>query len=207
MIRKQFPVWQIVKAWAIATLMAMPGCQANAEKSEPKSAAGPRSARSGQLASLTLTSPVFSEGAPIPKKYTGDGPDVSPPLAWTGLPTGTKELALVCDDPDAPQAEAWVHWVIYNIPVDVVGLREGVEKKFQPADPAGAAQGKNSWPSENIGYRGPQPPPGKPHRYYFALYALDAKLSLPAGLNKKTLFEAMNDHVIGEGRLMGTFQR
>jgi Raf kinase inhibitor-like YbhB/YbcL family protein len=207
MVRKQFAVWKMVRAWAVAALMATSGCQANAEKSDPQFAAGPRPAHSGQVAKLTLTSSAFAEGAPIPKKYTGEGDDVSPPLSWSGLPTGTKELALVCDDPDASPTEPWVHWVIYDIPAGVAGLREGVEKKPQPLEPGGAAQGKNSWPSDNIGYRGPKPPPGKPHRYYFALYALDAKLSLPAGLNKKALFEAMNDHVIGDGRLMGTFQR
>ncbi|MGW8258439.1 MAG: YbhB/YbcL family Raf kinase inhibitor-like protein, partial [Thermoguttaceae bacterium] len=90
--------------------------------------------------SIQITSTAFQDGQPIPKKYTGDGADVSPPLAWTGIPEKTKELVLICDDPDAPTAEPWVHWVIYKIPVNVKGLKEGIPKKTRLTDPPGALQ-------------------------------------------------------------------
>lgn len=158
---------------------------------------------------IKLTSPAFAEGAAIPKKYTGEGEDVSPPLEWTGLPEGTKELALVCDDPDAPRKEPWVHWVIYKIPPDTKGLAEGVPRTARPKHPAGALQGKNSWPDgENLGYRGPMPPKGHgPHRYFFTLYALDHVLDAEPGLTKEELIRKMSGHVLGIGRCMGTYER
>jgi Raf kinase inhibitor-like YbhB/YbcL family protein len=118
-------------------------------------------------------------------------------------------LALICDDPDAPTTEPWVHWAIYKIPADVKSLPEGVPRKSRLKEPAGAMQGKNSWPaSEAIGYRGPMPPPGHGvHHYYFKLYALDVPLTAEPGLDKKALIEIMNDHVLAEGVLMGTYQR
>jgi Raf kinase inhibitor-like YbhB/YbcL family protein len=204
MIARRLDVQSAGGLAALGMLLVLLGCQASAEKSD--GGARPRPAGSGQVAKITLTSEAFADGSPIPKKYSGDGADVSPPLSWTGVPAETKEFALVCDDPDAPQNPPWIHWVIYNISADATVLKEGIERKPQPRDLPGAAQGQNSWPGDNIGYRGPEPPPGKPHRYIFSLYALDAKLSLPAGLNKKALIEAMNDHVLGEGRLTGTFQ-
>ena len=158
---------------------------------------------------LTLSSSAFTQGHPIPKKYTGEGEDVSPPLAWSGLPAGTKELALICDDPDAPRDEPWVHWVIYKIPATASGLPEGVPKKSRLKEPAGALQGKNSWPEgENIGYGGPMPPPGHGvHHYYFKLYALDMALEVEPGLNKKALLEKMQGHILAETELMGTYER
>jgi len=158
---------------------------------------------------LQITSSAFTQGHPIPKKYTGEGDDVSPPLSWSGLPEGTKELALICDDPDAPQPEPWVHWVIYQISADVKGLPEGVPRKARLKEPHGALQGKNSWPpSDAIGYRGPLPPPGHGvHHYYFKLYALDAPLTVEPGLDKKAVLEKVNEHVLAEGVLMGTYQR
>ncbi len=158
---------------------------------------------------LTLSSSAFTQGHPIPKKYTGEGEDVSPPLAWSGLPAGTKELALICDDPDAPRDEPWVHWVIYKIPAAASGLPEGVPKKSRLKEPAGALQGKNSWPEgENIGYGGPMPPPGHGvHHYYFKLYALDMALEVEPGLNKKALLEKMQGHILAEAALMGIYER
>jgi len=158
---------------------------------------------------LAITSSAFVQGHPIPKKYTGEGADVSPPLAWSGAPEGTKELALICDDPDAPTTEPWVHWVIYKIPAATKGLPEGVARKTKPKEPVGALQGKNSWPAgDNIGYRGPMPPPGHGvHHYYFKLYALDAPLDVEAGLDKKASLEKMRDHVLAESVLMGTYER
>jgi Raf kinase inhibitor-like YbhB/YbcL family protein len=157
---------------------------------------------------IQITSPAFTQGQPIPKKHTGDGVDVSPPLTWSGLSADTKELALICDDPDAPQAEPWVHWVIYKIPADAKGLVEGVPRNPELKEPAGALQGQNSWPAaEATGYRGPKPPPGKVHRYYFKLYALDAPLQPKPGLDKKALLEQMKGHILGQGELMGTYKR
>jgi Raf kinase inhibitor-like YbhB/YbcL family protein len=158
---------------------------------------------------IQITSTAFSQGQRISKKYSGEGEDLSPPLAWTGVPEGTKELALICDDPDAPTDEPWVHWVIYKIPADAKGLPEGVAKTAQLQEPPGAVQGKNSWPSgQTVGYRGPMPPPKHgPHRYFFKLYALDAKLTLAAGASKQQLLGATAGHVIGEGELMGTYER
>lgn len=158
---------------------------------------------------LKLTSPAFQPGQPIPKKYTGEGEDLSPPLEWSNVPEGTQEFALICDDPDAPVSEPWVHWVIYKIPGNVTKLPEGIAKTAKLSNPPGALQGKNSWPSgQTIGYRGPMPPPGHGrHRYYFRLYALDKPLDLAAGATKKELLAAMKGHVLAEGELMGTYER
>ncbi len=158
---------------------------------------------------IQITSSAFIQGHPIPKKYTGEGADVSPPLSWTGIPEGTKELVLICDDPDAPTAEPWVHWVIYKIPADTQGLPEGVPRKPRLKEPPGAMQGRNSWPaSEAIGYRGPMPPPGHGvHHYYFKLYALEAHMVVEPGLDKKAIMEEISDHILAEGVLMGTYQR
>src|SRR3989304_2756237 len=126
--------------------------------------------------SIQLTSSAFTDGSPIPARHTCDGPDVSPMLKWSGAPAGTKSFALICDDPDAP-AGTWVHWVIYGIPPDTTDLPEGV-----PPDetlPDGSRQGKNDF--GRIGYGGPCPPPGKPHRYYFKIYALDTAPKPGAG--------------------------
>ncbi len=151
---------------------------------------------------LTIVSPAFKQGSPIPKKYTGDGPDVSPPLNWDGIPEGTKSLALISDDPDAPVG-TWVHWVIFNIPPTEKGLPEGVPKQNTLTN--GAKQGTNDF--RKVGYNGPAPPPGKPHRYYFKLYALDTILDLPAGAKKSDLLKAMEGHILSQAEYMGTYQR
>ena len=156
-----------------------------------------------------LTSTAFTHGAPIPKKHTGDGQDLSPPLAWSSLPAESRQLALICDDPDAPVAEPWVHWVIYKIPADAGGLPEGVPHDAQLAKPKGALQGQNSWPSgQTVGYRGPAPPKGHgTHHYHFKLYALDKELGLSAGATKQNLLSAMKGHILAEGELIGTYER
>ena len=155
---------------------------------------------------LTVTSTAFAPGQSIPRKYTADGKDISPPLAWSNLPPGTKELALIVDDPDAPRAQAWVHWVIYKIPPDVAGLAEGIPATAKLSTPPGALQGKNDFRA--TGYGGPAPPPGHGvHRYYFKLYALDAPLDLQAGADKGALLAAMEGRVLAEGQLIGTYQR
>ena len=156
-----------------------------------------------------LTSSGFQQGHPIPKKYTGEGADVSPPLSWSGIPEGTKELVLICDDPDAPANEPWVHWVIYGIPADVSELSEGIPRKPHLKAPHGALQGKNSWPAnEATGYRGPMPPSGHGvHHYYFKLYALDTQVEMDPGLDKRAVMEKISDHVLAECVLMGTYER
>lgn len=159
--------------------------------------------------SIQVSSNAFKAGAPIPKKYSEDGEDVSPPLAWQNVPEGTKELALICDDPDAPTPEPWVHWILYKIPADVRELPEGVPTDAELKSPAGALQGLNSWPSgRKVGYRGPAPPSKHgTHHYHFRLYALDAPLSLDAKADKKALLAAMKGHILAEGEIVGTYQR
>ncbi|MCS7309041.1 MAG: YbhB/YbcL family Raf kinase inhibitor-like protein [Armatimonadota bacterium] len=155
----------------------------------------------GARMDIRLTSTAFPEGGMIPKKYTCDGEDVSPPLTWDNVPEGTKSFALICDDPDAPMG-TWVHWVLFNLPADVRSLPEAV-----PPDkelPSGARQGTNDF--RKIGYGGPCPPSGT-HRYYFKLYALDTMLDLPAGCSKAQLLKAMDGHVLAEGQLMGKYSR
>lgn len=158
---------------------------------------------------IEVTSTAFAHGQPIPKAHTGEGADVSPPISWSGVPERTQELALICEDPDAPTAEPWVHWVIYKIPASVSSLPEGIQNRARLKDPPGMLQGKNSWPSgQTIGYRGPLPPRGHGrHRYYFRLYALEAKLVISPGVDKKALMEEIKDHVLEEGQLVGTYER
>jgi Raf kinase inhibitor-like YbhB/YbcL family protein len=141
----------------------------------------------------------------MPKKYTGEGKDVSPPLEWSDPPAGTQTLALICDDPDAPRG-TWDHWVLWNLPGTLRALPENVARTETLPELGGAVQGKNSWP--NLGYNGPMPPPGNgTHHYHFVLYALDAKLDLAPGAGKKDLAAAMKSHVLGEARLTATYSR
>jgi len=151
---------------------------------------------------MKLTSSAFNEGQPIPAKYTCDGTNVSPPLKWSGAPPAAKSLALICDDPDAPVG-TWVHWVLYDLQPAISELGEGVPP-LNPL-PNGAHQGVNDF--RKIGYGGPCPPPGKPHRYFFKIYALDQPLQLKPGATKKELLAAMEGHVLAEGQLIGTYQR
>lgn len=156
----------------------------------------------GSALALELNSPAFKTKTTIPAKYTCEGPDVSPALKWATPPAGTKGLALICDDPDAPGG-TWVHWVIYNIPPDAEGLSENIprDKKLD----SGALQGTNSW--GKIGYGGPCPPPGPAHRYFFKLYALDAALDLKPGATKQQVEGAMEGHVLDRAELVGLFSR
>jgi Raf kinase inhibitor-like YbhB/YbcL family protein len=158
-----------------------------------------------KVMNLTLTSTAFAEGLPIPRLYTGEGKDISPPLAWTspgGMPANTKSFALIADDPDAPMG-TWVHWVLYDLPGDTKGLPENIARTPTLAD--GAKQGITDF--RRVGYGGPMPPPGKPHRYFFKLYALDKLLDLKPGATKKDVEAAMKGHILAEGQLMGTYQR
>ena len=156
----------------------------------------------GATMKIQITSTAFAEGQPIPPRHAFDNQDVSPALHWAGVPPAAQSLALICDDPDAPMG-TWVHWVIYDLPSATAGLAEGVAKS--PELTNGAKQGMNDY--KKIGYGGPCPPPGKPHRYFFKLYALDAMTGLQPGATKKELLKAMDGHVLAEGQLMGTYQR
>jgi Raf kinase inhibitor-like YbhB/YbcL family protein len=151
---------------------------------------------------FTLRSSDFANGADIPRAFTCDGEDRSPALEWSEAPAGTKSFALIADDPDAPVG-TWVHWVIFNIPGGVQSLKGVVEKKDQLAD--GTRQGRNDF--HKTGYNGPCPPPGKPHRYFFKLYALSGELKLPAGASKSELERAMEGHILGRAEWLGRYQR
>jgi Raf kinase inhibitor-like YbhB/YbcL family protein len=151
---------------------------------------------------FSISSESFKNGGEIPKKYTCDGADVSPELSWTEPPSGTQSLALIADDPDAP-AGTWTHWVLFNVPPATTHLAEGVNKVDEL--PGGACQGRNDF--RKIGYNGPCPPPGKPHRYFFKLYALNTTLNLNAGSSKQELEQAMQGHITGKAELMGSYRR
>jgi Raf kinase inhibitor-like YbhB/YbcL family protein len=167
--------------------MCLPGCtnenEQNVQESEDEMA-------------VKLTSSAFTEGEMIPKKYTCDAENVSPPLALSGVPEGTKSLALIMDDPDAP-AGTWVHWVLFNIPADEDSFPEGVSGVGE--------QGKNT--SGKLSYGGPCPPKGRAHRYFFKIYALDTLLELTAGATKGELEKEIQGHILAQGQLMGKYQR
>lgn len=145
---------------------------------------------------LDLTSTAFQEGQTIPTRYTADGENVSPPLQWSQAPDETQSFALICEDPDAPRG-TFTHWVLFNLPPDARRLAEGT--------PQGAAQGSNDF--HKVGYGGPSPPPGKPHRYFFKLFALDRRMDLPENATRDKLLSAMKDHILAEGQLMGKYGR
>ena len=155
--------------------------------------------------SFSISSASFEDGASIPSKYTCQAEDVSPALAWSGVPDGAQSLALIVDDPDAPDPAApkmiWVHWVLYNLPANSSGLAEAVAVE---ALPQGTLQGTNDW--KNTGYGGPCPPIGE-HRYFIKLYALDSALPDLDQPSKDALLEAMEGHVLAEAQLMGTYQK
>jgi len=167
-------------------------------------ACGAVETRPTTLPSIELSSPAFQTGQAIPPRYTCDGEDSSPPLQWGDPPEGTRSFALIMDDPDAP-AGTWVHWVVYNLPVEVRELPEGASRARarEFSLPQGAIQGKTSF--NRADYGGPCPPSGE-HRYFFRLYALDTTLEESA-LDKKALLKAMEGHILAQGELMGVYQR
>ncbi|RMD88559.1 MAG: YbhB/YbcL family Raf kinase inhibitor-like protein [Alphaproteobacteria bacterium] len=154
---------------------------------------------------FTISSPAFANLGEIPRRHTCEGDDVSPPLAWSGAPEGTRSLALIVDDPDAPDPRApkmtWVHWVLYNLPAESRGLPEAVSPA---ALPPGTREGRNDW--KRTGYGGPCPPIGR-HRYYFKLYALDTVLPDLGTPTKAVLLEAIEGHVLAEAVLVGTYKK
>jgi Raf kinase inhibitor-like YbhB/YbcL family protein len=157
------------------------------------------------IMTLTLTSTAFTAGGEIPKKYTCDGDDTSPPLTWSGTPDGTQSFVLIVDDPDAPDPKApqrtWVHWVLYDIPPAATSLPEGAKSGNLPK---GTKEGRNDW--KRTGYGGPCPPTGR-HRYFHKLYALDNTLPEMKGPTKQDLEKAMSGHVLAKAELIGTYQR
>lgn len=155
---------------------------------------------------MKLTSVAFGDNEKIPLRYSGDGEDISPPLTWNGLPQGVAELALVCDDPNAPTPKPWVHWVIYGLDPGLTGLPEAIPTDKELLKPVKARQGTNSW--GRIGYGGPAPPHGHGvHHYHFTLYALGKRLDLKAGLDKESLLGAIKGVVVAQTTLTGTYQR
>ena len=151
-----------------------------------------------------IGSPAFSDGGPIPRAHTCDGADLSPPLTWTGAPDGTKEFALICDDPDAP-AGTWVHWVLYGMPAGTTGLASGIPKDAELKKPVTARQGVTDF--RKVGYGGPCPPPGPAHHYHFTLYALSETLQLPAGATKAVLLDAIKKITLEQAKLIGRYGR
>ena len=157
---------------------------------------------------IAVGSPTLQADQTMPRDYTPDGRNVSPPLTWGALPAGTKEMAVICEDPDAGNPPPFSHWVVYRIPATAKGLPEGL-----PIDPAvalppeiaGAVQGVSGF--RRPIYRGPAPPPGKPHHYHFVVYAIDTNLDLKPGLNRAELLSAIQGHVIGKGELVATYER
>jgi Raf kinase inhibitor-like YbhB/YbcL family protein len=178
--------------WGLALLVAG-GCAGGEEKASKK----PEQRRKTVL---TVRSDAFASGTRIPQRhaYKGEGDNVSPALSWSRVPKDTRELALICDDPDAPVAEPWVHWVLYHIPPTATGIPEG--------ESAGGTPGKNSWGETAWG--GPMPPKGHgTHHYQFRVYALALPVALEAGATKQELLAAMQGHILAEGELVGTYSR
>ncbi len=154
------------------------------------------------MQNISISTEAFRAGETVPAEYTCDGRNVSPELSWGTVPSGAKSIALIMDDPDAPRG-TFVHWVLYNIPADTGKLAGGVPRTETLGD--GSSQGMTDF--GRPGYGGPCPPPGKPHRYYFKIYALDTKLNLPPGATKADVERAMKGHVLAQGELMGKYGR
>jgi Raf kinase inhibitor-like YbhB/YbcL family protein len=190
----------------LACVAGVPGWAADAgAKAAPRAALGRAPTRKEATVSLSLASPAFDPLGGIPKRHTCDGEDLSPPLAWSGAPAGTKSLALVVDDPDAPDPAApkvvWVHWVLYDLPPGTTSLTQGTTAKTLPS---GAREGLNDW--KQTGWRGPCPPIGR-HRYFHRLYALDIVLPDLHHPTRAALERAMAGHVLEKAELVGTYQR
>jgi Raf kinase inhibitor-like YbhB/YbcL family protein len=180
----------------LVLLVLISGCITSEQDEEPQIE------EDMNMRAISISSDVFENGSMLSSEYTCDGSDVSPDLSWDTVPAGTRSITLIVDDPDAP-GKTWVHWVIYNIPANSTGLPLGVPKNNTLDD--GSLQGKNDfgW----IGYNGPCPPPGKPHRYFFKIYALDTTLNLKSGGTKSQLETAMSGHILAQGEMVGKYGR
>ncbi len=197
MIKHGHFVTGLFVAAGLLTVLFAPGCQDDStfDKKSTNASKG-----------MKLTSSAFVDGAAIPQKHAAkdEGQNVSPPLAWTGVPAAAKELAIIVDDQDSP-AGSFVHWVIYKIPTTATELPENLPAEGQLKTPPGAMQGVNSY--GDAGYGGPMPPAGKVHRYSFSLFALDAPLNVAPGLEARELREKIFNHVVAEARIVGTYKR
>jgi len=183
------------KLFVLLTIPALLVCSCKDSEQADSGAVG------GKKMEIKITSSAFEDGGLIPAKYTCDGADVSPPLQWDAVPEGTKSIALISDDPDAPMG-TWVHWVLFNLPAQTRELPENV-----PTDetlPNGAKQGITDF--GRVGYGGPCPPSGT-HRYFFKIYALDTELQIDTGAGKRGLLKAMEGHILRQGQLMGKYKR
>jgi Raf kinase inhibitor-like YbhB/YbcL family protein len=200
------------------TVAALAAAVALIGEARPASAQTPAPSAATQAASqaqkphrIMVTSPAMKTTEAMARDYTPDGRNVSPPLAWTDLPAGTKELAVVCADFGAGNPPPWVHWIIYKIPPTATGLPEGVPFDASvpmPKEIAGAVQGLNGW--RKAIYRGPAPPPGKAHIYYFTVYALDAPINVKSSqppLTRAELLQAIDGHIIGQGEIVPVYER
>ena len=185
-------------AFTILSSLALLGCSSGPKPLPPEPPAKQSPDRKSEI---KVTSAAFNEGQPIPRQYTCDGVNVSPPLEWSGVPKATKTIAIIADDPDAPSG-TWVHWVLYNLPADNIGFVENVPATENLK--VGGFQGKNDF--EKIGYGGPCPPSGT-HRYFFKIYAVDSELDLKAGATRAELEKALQGHIVSQGQLMGTYSR
>jgi Raf kinase inhibitor-like YbhB/YbcL family protein len=200
MDRSALPILVVILEFALI------GCQGQERpiKTQTAAPAGAVGRQQKGVASMSfaLTTTAFPAGGEIPSRYTCGGANLSPALTWSGVPEGAQALALIADDPDAPMG-AWTHWLIWNIPAQVTELPEGVPATEVLED--GARQGKNDF--GRIGYGGPCPPPGRPHRYFFKLYALDRKLDVKRGATRRELEAAVASHALSKTELMGTYRR
>jgi Raf kinase inhibitor-like YbhB/YbcL family protein len=187
---------EAVLAFAVLGFIACANRQQQATQPQATPATQPQ-----QKGELKLTSNAFKEGEAIPRGYTCEGANVSPSLEWTGVPKNAKTIAIIADDPDAP-AGTWVHWVLYNLPADGLGLIENTPQTETLK--GGGVQGKNDF--GKIGYGGPCPPSGT-HHYFFKFYALDSELPLTPGATKAEVEKAMEGHIVGQAQLMGTYRR
>jgi Raf kinase inhibitor-like YbhB/YbcL family protein len=183
-------------------LLACRSGTSSSTESQAVAASAARVESKGGSSMFTLKSPAFANGESIPKQFSCEGSDHSPALAWNAPPSATQSFALVADDPDAPMG-TWVHWVLYDLPGNARQLPEAIAKQEKIA--GGGTQGTNDF--GKIGYRGPCPPLGKPHRYFFKLYALDALPNLKPGSSKAQLEEKMQEHILAQAELMGTYKR
>ncbi len=176
-------VWLV----SLGSIIILAGCQGDTR---------PAPTEGGNQMTITITSTAFKEGDKIPRLYSCDDQNVSPPLAWTGVPSNTVSLALIMDDPDAPSG-TFVHWVLFNLPATLTGLEQGKT--------GGGADGKNDF--GRLGYGGPCPPRGSTHRYFIKLYAVDKTLELKSGASKAQVESAMRGHILAQGQLMGRYGR